>query len=259
MTMTSSGSLRPDNPQGFSQQEEALLLAACPGISVSARQSDATHHDVIWGEFEAMHYAWAGDSTVRFKAATGGVLTALGVHLLKTKQIDFLLHVHPDPQNPGLTVIDTKNGEHFERTYQELWDSEASWDLETRCKVCPDALGETADIAAADVWPGGGPTGEDEGFNGIVVRTSIGQALIDSSVASCDLVRGDAISPQQFSEFQPHQVSKKTALQAWFDGMRDAGVQPILTQDLRVEQLALQPSPETTTREREGSKQRFLP
>ena len=27
--------------------------------------------------------------------------------------------------------------------------------------VCPDALGESSDIAAADVWPGGTPVGEE--------------------------------------------------------------------------------------------------
>ena len=31
-----------------------------------------------------MRYAWAGDPGIRFRAAMGGVLTALGAHLLNT-------------------------------------------------------------------------------------------------------------------------------------------------------------------------------
>ncbi|MEO0367794.1 MAG: coenzyme F420 hydrogenase/dehydrogenase beta subunit N-terminal domain-containing protein [Pseudomonadota bacterium] len=43
--------------------------------------------------------------------------------------------------NPGLTYAETKTGATFSTTYQELWEEEASWDLETRCKLCPDPLG----------------------------------------------------------------------------------------------------------------------
>ena len=39
-----------------------------------------------------------------------------------------------------------------------------------RCKICPDAIGESADVAALDTWPGGSPKGEDEGFNAVIAR-----------------------------------------------------------------------------------------
>lgn len=72
--------------------------------------------------------------------------------------------------NPGPTRVETKDGRAFELTYQQLWEDEAKWMIQPRCKIYPDAIGQGADIAASDVWPGGGPTGEDEGFNGIIVR-----------------------------------------------------------------------------------------
>ncbi len=59
--------------------------------------------------------------------------------------------------NPGLNRIETKDGHAFEKTYLELWEDKAGWEIETRCKLCPDSLGEAADIAAFDVWPGGSP------------------------------------------------------------------------------------------------------
>ena len=47
-----------------------------------------------------MRYGWAGDPKVRFRAATGGVLTALGMHLIDTGTVDTVLHVGADPKYP---------------------------------------------------------------------------------------------------------------------------------------------------------------
>ncbi len=73
--------------------------------------------------------------------------------------------------NPGLTRLESRDGRAYELTYAEMWEDEATWRIQPRCKICPDAIGESADLAASDVWPGGGPSGEDDGFNGIIVRT----------------------------------------------------------------------------------------
>jgi len=294
-----------------------------------------------------MRFAWAGQPDVRFRGSTGGVLTALGSHLLQTQRAQFVLHVGPDPEapmrsrwvlsetpqeieqnagsryglvaplaglaqaldrevpfaiiakpcdlsavhkfaaidprlnrfcvarlalvcggqsrlakssgllaelglkedevsvfryrgygNPGRTRVETVDGRAFERTYAELWEDEASWEIETRCKICPDALGEASDIAAADVWPDGTPSGEDAGFNGIIVRTSNGEALLESAVAAGELVLGQAISPREFDQFQPHQVRKKRALLARFSGLAEAGLPGVKTRGLRLRELA---------------------
>ena len=85
---------------------------------------------------------------------------------------------------PGPTRLETKDGRSFELTYQEMWEDEATWRIQPRCKICPDAIGESADLAASDVWPGGGPTGEDAGFNGIIVRTRRGLELYRAALAA---------------------------------------------------------------------------
>ncbi|MCY3807353.1 MAG: Coenzyme F420 hydrogenase/dehydrogenase, beta subunit C-terminal domain, partial [bacterium] len=100
-------------------------------------------------------------------------------------------------------------GARFTKSYLQMWEDESGWDVETRCKLCPDALGEAADVAAADVWPGGSPTGEDAGFNGIIVRTATGEDLVTSAVEAGNLVLGDPITPREFDGLQPHQVRKK--------------------------------------------------
>ena len=43
---------------------------------------------------------------------------------------------------------------------------------------CPDAIGDSADLAALDTWPGGSPVGEDEGFNAAIIRTKKGYDLV---------------------------------------------------------------------------------
>ena len=362
MTMTSYGTLRPTPADAFTPEEEAQLLAACPGVVVEPRVEPGLQTDPIWGSFSSMRYAWAGDPEVRFRAATGGVLTALGAHLLRHQKVRSVLHVRADPDhpmrshcvlsetaddvvantgsrygpaaplagiaaalergepfaiiakpcdlnavhrlgrtdprvdrlcvarlalvcggqsrltksqsvltefgltedeltlfryrgygNPGPTRIETRDGSAFQKTYLELWEDESGWDLETRCKLCPDALGEAADIAAADVWPGGAPTGEDAGFNGIIVRSAAGEALIEAAVASGDLVLGEPITPRQFDDFQPHQVRKKEALAARYDGLAQAGLPIIDTPGLRLEELGERLSPSARAAETSGT------
>lgn len=365
MAMTPAGSLRPSPADGFTAREEALLVAACPGAVAEARVEDGNSTDPVWGCYRFMARAWAGDPDVRYEAATGGVLTALGMHALDTGRVDFVLHVGADPQqpmrsrwvisetpesvrantgsrygptaplagmaaaldrgqpfaiiakpcdlgavhslsrsdprvdelctlrlalvcggqsrlsksqavlddfeldeddlalfryrghgNPGPTAVETLDGRRFSKTYLELWEDEAGWDVETRCKFCPDALGEAADVAAADIWPGGAPTGEDEGFNGIIVRTAAGEELVASAVTAGELVLGGPITTEEFDDFQPHQVRKKEALAARYQGLADSGVAPIETRGLRIEELGRRLDPEHFDHERAGASRR---
>ncbi len=366
MVMTPVGSLRPSPTDAFTRHEETQLMAACPGTVAQARAEDGIAVDPVWGAHRWMSYAWAGRPDTRHRAATGGVLTALGAHALNTGRADFVLHVGADPErpmrsrwvlspdpdsirantnsrygptaplsglaaalerrrrfaiiakpcdlgavhalsksdprvdelcvirlalvcggqsrlsksqavlhefgidegeltlfryrghgNPGPTVVETAAGDRYAKTYLDMWEDESGWDVETRCKLCPDALGEAADVAAADVWPGGSPTGEDEGFNGIVVRTAVGEELVASAVASGDLVLGDPITPRQFDGLQPHQVRKKEALAARYQGLCDSGVAPIETHGLRISELGRRTDAERFAQQRSGAQRRI--
>lgn len=367
MQYTALGSLRPHGLEYLNEAQQSRLLAACPGVSASSKQTSGVGFsvDMIWGQYADMRYAWAGDDEVRYKAATGGVLTALGQFLLSSHQVDFILQVAADPAapmrnrwvisetpeqvlnatasrysptaplagleialareqsfaiiakpcdlnalhnlslvdsridryclyrlalvcggqsrlskseatlkslglneqqvrifrhrghgNPGATYIETKDDQRYELSYSDLWGDESGWDLETRCKFCPDALGEAADIVAADVWPGGSPSGEDAGFNGIVVRSACGQALLSAAHKAEVLELGEAITPAQFNEFQPHQVRKKQALVPRMAAMLDSGYAVIKTQGLRLFELVEGMSSEHYEREYQGTRSR---
>jgi coenzyme F420 hydrogenase subunit beta len=141
--------------------------------------------------------------------------------------------------NPGPTRLETKDGRSFELTYQQMWQDEATWQIQPRCKICPDAIGESADLAASDVWPGGAPTGEDAGFNGIIVRTPKGLELFQAALeAGVIVVQPGEVAFRDFDEFQPHQVQKKRAAWARLAGMSAAGCPVPETVNLRLEECA---------------------
>ena len=125
--------------------------------------------------------------------------------------------------NPGLTRLETKDGRVFELTYQQLWEDESKWMIQPRCRICPDAIGLEADIAASDVWPGGSPVAEDAGFNGIIVRTARGLELYEAAVAAGALTIERAVTFADFDRFQPHQVRKRRAMWARLRGIELAG------------------------------------
>ncbi|HTL91040.1 MAG TPA: Coenzyme F420 hydrogenase/dehydrogenase, beta subunit C-terminal domain, partial [Steroidobacteraceae bacterium] len=125
--------------------------------------------------------------------------------------------------NPGLTRVETKDGRAFELTYQQLWEDQSKWMIQPRCRICPDAIGVEADIAASDVWPGGSPAGEDAGFNGIIVRTARGLELYEAAVAAGALTIDHSATYADFDRFQPHQVRKRRAIWARLKALQATG------------------------------------
>lgn len=143
---------------------------------------------------------------------------------------------------PGPTSVSTKTrSEHY--SYLDLWgDGTGGWHLPWRCKLCPDGIGEAADIAASDTWIGGTPNEADSktdlGTNAIVIRTKAGQELYEAAVAAGALTEKWDISPDMMSVYQPHQMQKKYNVWGRFQGLEDAGSLVPQTEFLRLEDLA---------------------
>lgn len=370
MAMTAEGRLRPAPHAPEDPAADGAILAACPGAVVEA-EARGTHDDALWGSYTTMTEAWAGDPGTRFRAASGGVLSALGVHLLRSGAARFILHCAADPArpmrtswvmsdtpaeviaragsrygpsdtlagleialarneafaviakpcdanalraraktdpridrlivavlvmvcggasdlgkssavlaehdltepelslfryrgygNPGCTRIETRDGRTFEKTYAEMWADEAGWRIQSRCKICPDAIGEAADVAVCDIWPGGEPQGEDAGFNGVITRSARGQALIERAIAAGDLVPGHALGPRDLDAVQPHQVARKSAVAARLRGLLAAGHPVFRHAGLRIDTLdARDPEEEagSTRRARAGAFRETMP
>jgi coenzyme F420 hydrogenase subunit beta len=158
--------------------------------------------------------------------------------------------------NPGPTRVETKDGRGFELTYQEMWGDESGWRVQPRCKICPDAIGEAADLVSADCWPGGAPEGEDEGFNAVLVRTRAGVHLFERAVADGALTVVRTIGFRDMDLFQPHQVRKKRAVWARLQGMRAAGMAIPRVERLRIVELAAENDKAVNEREMRGAHQR---
>ena len=139
--------------------------------------------------------------------------------------------------NPGRMYIKTKDGREHDREYNSFWGEESTWRVHFRCKICPDAIGESADIAALDTWRGGSPKEEDEGYNAAIVRTQKGNDLLKEAIKDGYIQKGSNLTIADINDFQPHQVSKKKAVYARHLGMKKNNLPTITTNDLRIEEL----------------------
>ncbi len=351
------------------------ISKSCPGLATDGLTADEAgadaQHDQLWGYTREAHIAWAKDRQTRFRASTGGVLSALSAFLLESGEVDFVLHVGPDPKhparsvwkisqtpedtahtggsrygpaaplaglpkakelteagaqkfafigkpcdisaikllaqreewlseslayrltimcggasefektasmlsewgieeselselryrgfgNPGPTTARTKSGEVFSKTYQEQWEDESKWALQHRCKICPDAIGMAADLVSFDCWPGGGPTGEDEGFNAVITRTPRGSSLLKRAIDAGKITLGKAIDHDDFASFQPHQERKRRAVWARLLGQRSAGKYAPAAISLHLEDLARENSVSLNLQQARGTKKRLL-
>ncbi|MDH3667993.1 MAG: Coenzyme F420 hydrogenase/dehydrogenase, beta subunit C-terminal domain [Paracoccaceae bacterium] len=129
---------------------------------------------------------------------------------------------------PGPTRVETADGQVHDFHYLDFWgEDESSWSLPHRCKVCADGIGEGADIAAADTWPGGSPdrvdSEADPGTNALVIRTQAGADLVEAAASDGALVLGDEVNPNFMNDVQPHQRKKNTRSRRASMGWRPRG------------------------------------
>ena len=94
------------------------------------------------------------------------------IESFKVKEDELSIFRYRGFGNPGKMYIKTKEGKEHDREYnfflgRRVYLGEFHLDV----KICPDAIGDSSDIAALDTWRGGLPKGEDEGFNAAIVKT----------------------------------------------------------------------------------------
>jgi coenzyme F420 hydrogenase subunit beta len=142
--------------------------------------------------------------------------------------------------NPGLNRIEAKDSRAFELSYRQLWEDEDKWMIQPRCKICPDAIGQVADIVASDAWLNGGPAVDDEALNGIIVRTPRGLELFNAAVAAGALAIKRESSFAELGELQSHQTRKRRAVWARLKGIEIAGKPMPFVSDLALEDCARQ-------------------
>lgn len=117
-------------------------------------------------------------------------------------------------------------GKRDSLSYTQSWGEVLGRQLQWRCKVCPDGVGEHADVTAADLWDAGEDGypvfTEQEGTSALIVRTRQGQDLVDAAVASGALTLSP-IDIRQLVAVQPFQATRREAFAGRWLGSRIAG------------------------------------
>lgn len=113
---------------------------------------------------------------------------------------------------PGQTTAVTTGGTTASMTYERSWGEFLSKYVQYRCKICPDAVGGSADIAAADAWYGGEsgyPQFEErDGRSLVLVRSQAGQNLLDAATR-LGLVAIEPLAVSEIDLMQPAQARRK--------------------------------------------------
>jgi coenzyme F420 hydrogenase subunit beta len=93
---------------------------------------------------------------------------------------------------PGPLRVQTTAGQVYDLPYPGAWIGKPwRYDMQFRCKICPDAVGEVADLSVPDGWilKDGKPVyDEAPGTNIVVIRTERGLELVQAAVAAGYLV-----------------------------------------------------------------------
>lgn len=127
---------------------------------------------------------------------------------------------------PGFAAARAGDGRTARLSYAESWGEVLSREVQLRCKICPDAVGGVADVAAADAWYGGesGYPAFDEadGRSLLISRTAAGDALVRAAEAAGALATAP-LAVDEIVKMQPAQARRRRELKARVLALRLAG------------------------------------
>lgn len=86
--LNQKGFYEPYEKIALTSKENDILKKICPGIHVECRK-----HKGDWGPLLKIHEGWSANKDIRYKAASGGAITALALYLLEYNKIDAILQV----------------------------------------------------------------------------------------------------------------------------------------------------------------------
>lgn len=113
---------------------------------------------------------------------------------------------------PGFATARLEDGTTFQMDYDTSWGRILNRHLQFRCKICPDGIGEFADIVCADGWycdDDGNPLfDEREGRSIILTRTQRGEAILTEAVAA-GTIATEPLSLRALGHMQPFQARRK--------------------------------------------------
>lgn len=128
---------------------------------------------------------------------------------------------------PGNFTVRGADGTEASVTYDESWGRALGPTVQWRCKLCPDGVGESADIVAGDYWESdarGYPIfAEGDGRSVVIARTPRGLKVVQDALAA-GVLEGQPLVLDALVPVQPLQVERRTVLLGRLIGARAAGV-----------------------------------
>lgn len=98
MGVSPRGFNRPVVTGELDRAEDQKIAEVCPGIGMQS--SATTGDDPLWGRMIELRTGHAADPSLRFRAASGGALSAVLVFLVEQGIVDHVLHTAADPSDP---------------------------------------------------------------------------------------------------------------------------------------------------------------
>ena len=88
MELGKDGFYLPIIQSDISKKESKLIRQLCPGIHIEGNKQSG-----VWGSMKSIEESWSADTTIRHKAASGGVVTSIALYLLESHTVDAVLQV----------------------------------------------------------------------------------------------------------------------------------------------------------------------
>lgn len=162
---------------------------------------------------------------------------------------------------PGFATATLKDGSVRRMSYADSWGHILSKEIQFRCKICPDATGNVADIACADAWYGddrGYPSfDEQDGRSLVMARTPAGMALLAAACAAGALETAP-LAIGEIARMQPSQARRKKQILSRLAAMAVAGRPRPAYRGLRLVAAARLDKPAAQARSFAGLLRRFL-
>jgi coenzyme F420 hydrogenase subunit beta len=128
---------------------------------------------------------------------------------------------------PGRFTAVPETGPVVSTSYSESWGNHLGPTIQWRCKICPDGVGESADITAADFWTAdelGYPVfAEGDGVSALIARTPRGRDVIERALAA-GVLEMRSIDIDALAAVQPTQRKRRETLAGRLAGAVFAGV-----------------------------------
>jgi coenzyme F420 hydrogenase subunit beta len=84
----------------LSAEEDRVIAKSCPGLSARQHTPDGARRNPLWGPYISVRRGYASDPVLRRAASSGGVLSALLIHLLNRGQVDYVVQTGASPTVP---------------------------------------------------------------------------------------------------------------------------------------------------------------